>query len=300
MTNGFRSGYVALAGRPNVGKSTLLNSLTGQKVSITSRKPQTTRHRILGIRSAQGSQIIFVDTPGLHNSSGSALNKIINKTAQHSLADVDLIVQLCSASRWADEDEWVLNKLKQFSLPLILAINKIDRLDDKQNLLPFIQEVNDKGEFMEIVPISALKGTNIVELIKTITNKLSAGPALFPQDQVSDQTQKTLAGELIREQLFRRLGQELPYATAVIIDDIRLDDKKLLRIEALIWVEKPGQKGIVIGQKGQTLKTIGEQARKQMEQVFNTRVFLNLHVKVKQGWANNMTALQHLGYSDQI
>ncbi|MDH3693700.1 MAG: GTPase Era [Gammaproteobacteria bacterium] len=300
MSSEFRSGYVALAGRPNVGKSTLLNSLTGQKVSITSRKPQTTRHRVLGIRSVTDSQIIFVDTPGLHDSGSNALNRIINKTAQHSLVDVDVIVQLCSAPRWADEDEWVLTKLKQFSLPLILAINKIDRLDDKQTLLPFIQHINNKGVFLEIVPISALKGTNTDELIKTITGKVTAGPALFPQDQITDQTQKTLAGELIREQLFRRLSQELPYATAVVIDEFKVDQNNLLRIEALIWVEKPGQKGIVIGHNGKTLKTIGEQARKQMEYLFDARVYLNLHVKVKQGWANNLTALQNLGYSDQV
>ncbi len=300
MNTEHRSGYVALAGRPNVGKSTLLNHFIGQKISITSRKPQTTRHRILGIHSTQDRQVVFIDTPGLHESGGNALNEIINKTAQHSLIDVDLIVQLCSIPRWTKEDEWVLNKLKQLSVPLFLAVNKIDRLRDKQELLPFIQQMSDKNCFDEIVPVSAKDEINTDDLLKSISAKLPEGPAFFPQDQVTDRTQRTLAAELIREQLFRRLGQELPYATAVVIDDFGFSDRKLLRIEALIWVEKRGQKGIVIGQKGQTLKSIGEQARKQMERMFETRVVLNLHVKVKQGWANNLSAIQHLGYSDQI
>ncbi len=298
MNDDFRFGYVALAGRPNTGKSTLLNCLTGHKVSITSRKPQTTRHRILGIRTSSTSQIVFVDTPGLHASTGNALNRMINKTAQQSLVDVDVIVIVCSAQRWTSEDDWVMDRLRQFSTTMILAINKIDRLRDKRSLLPFIKQVNGKGVFEEIVPISAQKKLNIEELVKTIQAKLPIGSALFPQTQVTDQSETMFAAELIREQLFCQLGQELPYSSTVVIDRFSQDDKNLLRIEASVWVEKPGQKGIVIGQKGNRLKIIGEQARKQIEQILNTRVFLNIRVKVKQGWADNTATLRNLGFAD--
>lgn len=299
MSAGFRCGYVALAGRPNTGKSTLLNCLTGQKISITSRKPQTTRHRILGIRSTSDCQIVFVDTPGLHNSGGNSLNRIINKTAQQSLNDVDVIIQLCTVPRWTEEDDWVVGKLARYSSQLILAINKIDLLTDKQAVLPYIQQVSEKNLFKEIVPISALRHQNTDELIKTVTYLLPTGPALFPRDQITDQTEKILSAELIREQLFRNLGQELPYTTAVVIERFQRNDKNVLLIDALVWVEKPGQKGIVIGQNGKRLKIIGEQARKQMEKLFDTRIFLNIHVKVKQGWAGDTAALQSLGFSER-
>ena len=297
MEHDSRCGYVALVGRPNVGKSTLLNHILGQKISITSRKPQTTRHRILGIKTEAGTQTIYVDTPGIHSDQPRAINRQMNRTATSVLQDVDVVVLLIDKLRWTDEDDLVLSHLAQVQAPVILAINKVDQIDDKEALLPFIEELSERYAFKEIVPVSALKGSNLDTLERLIGKLLPATEYFFPEDQITDRNLRFIAAELIREKIMRQLGEELPYATAVEIEKFS-QQHDMIHIDATILVERAGQKGIVIGKGGERLKKIGTDARQDMEQTFDSRVMLNLWVKVRSGWSDDERALQSLGYSD--
>ncbi|MBS98393.1 MAG: GTPase Era [Oceanospirillaceae bacterium] len=291
-----RCGYVTIVGRPNVGKSTLMNHLLGQKLSITSKKPQTTRHQILGIKTEGDLQVIYVDTPGLHqDDKGKALNRYMNQAASEALRHVDLIVFMVDRTAWTDEDEAVLEKLRFASCPVILAVNKVDLLKDKSKLLPQLESLAQKGNFAEIVPISAEKGHNVDTLEATVERYIPEGVHLYPEDQVTDRSSRFVAAELVREKLMRNLGEEVPYGTTVEIEEFKFDEG-LLTISALILVERDGQKRIVIGHKGEVLKVIGRDARKDMEQMFDCKVMLNLWVKVKRGWADNERALHSLGY----
>jgi GTP-binding protein Era len=290
-------GYVAIIGRPNVGKSTLLNHLLGQKLSITSRKPQTTRHRLLGIKNGENAQIIYVDTPGLHERKHNAMNRYLNRAAQNSLEGVDVILWLVETLRWTGEDAFVLKLLAQTSIPVILGINKIDKIKDKKVLLPYLQNLTLKYDFSEIFPISAKRGDNLVELETKIVKLLPINLPIFALDQITDRSERFLCAEIIREKLVRRLGDELPYRLTVQIDNFE-DHTDLIYINAIIWVERPGQKAIVIGKKGQILKEIGEEARKDMEKLLEQKVFLQSWVKLKQGWCDDERILQQLGYTD--
>lgn len=290
-------GYVALVGRPNVGKSTLLNRILGQKLSITSRKPQTTRHQILGIKTEDELQVIYVDTPGLHNDSkGNALNRYMNKAASEALRHVDLVVFLVDRTAWTEEDEIVLEKLQHARCPVVLAVNKVDLLKDKETLLPWIEQLSAKRSFAEIVPISAEKGHNIDQLESVVARHIPEGDHFYPDDQITDRSSRFVAAELVREKLMRNLGDEVPYGTTVEIEEFSQDERGLLTISALILVERDGQKRIVIGDKGERIKVIGRDARLDMERMFYAKVMLNLWVKVKRGWADNERALASLGY----
>ena len=292
-----RCGYVALVGRPNVGKSTLLNRILGQKLSITSRKPQTTRHQILGIKTEDELQVIYVDTPGLHNDSkGNALNRYMNKAASEALRHVDLVIFLVDRTAWTEEDEIVLEKLKFARCPVMLAVNKVDLLKDKDALLPWIETLSAKRSFDEIVPISAEKGHNVDKLEAVVARHMPQGMHFYPDDQITDRSSRFVAAELVREKLMRNLGDEVPYGTTVEIEQFAQDERGLLTISALILVERDGQKRIVIGEKGERIKQIGRDARLDMEKMFDAKVMLNLWVKVKRGWADNERALASLGY----
>lgn len=292
-----RCGYVALVGRPNVGKSTLLNRILGQKLSITSRKPQTTRHQILGIKTEDKLQVIYVDTPGLHNDSkGNALNRYMNKAASEALRHVDLVIFLVDRTAWTEEDEIVLEKLQHARCPVVLAVNKVDLLKDKEALLPWIEQLNSKRSFDDIVPISAEKGHNVDKLEALVAEHMPEGMHFYPDDQITDRSSRFVAAELVREKLMRNLGDEVPYGTTVEIEEFSQDERGLLTISALILVEREGQKRIVIGDKGERIKQIGRDARLDMERMFDAKVMLNLWVKVKRGWADNERALASLGY----
>lgn len=293
-----RCGYVALIGRPNVGKSTLLNRILGQKISITSPRPQTTRHRILGIKSEGGSQALYVDTPGLHLHGKKAMNRYLNRAAASALAAVDVVVFLVEGTRWTEEDEAVLARLAEVKAPVLLAVNKVDRIGDKEALLPHLAALAEKGSFAEVIPLSARDGTNVDALERAVTARLPEGEPFYPEDQITDRSQRFLAAELVREKLTRRLGQELPYALTVEIEQFK-EEEGLLRIAALILVDRPGQKGIVVGKGGQLLKEVGQQARQEMERLFDSKVFLQLWVKVREGWADDERALHSLGYTEE-
>ena len=291
----YRCGYIALVGRPNVGKSTLLNRILGQKISITSRRPQTTRHRVLGIKSQPAAQLIYVDTPGIHGFSGRAMNRHMNRTASSVLQDVDVAVFLVDGLHWTTDDELVLQKLGDISCPVILAVNKIDLLGNREELLPRLQTLSDKRAFEQIIPISASKGDNVAELEAVIEKLLPAGAPLFPEDQVTDRSVRFLAAELVREKLFRKLGKELPYGLTVEIEQFR-NEATIAHIHALIWVERKSQKYIVIGKQGRMLKEVGIEARRDIEELIDGKVNLKLWVKVKEGWADDERALHSLGY----
>lgn len=293
----FHCGFVALVGRPNVGKSTLLNRLIGQKISITSRKPQTTRHRILGIRTLPQAQIVYVDTPGIHKPGRKALNRAINRAALDALPDVDVIVMVVEAGRWTEEDELVLERLKAAGQPVIVAVNKIDRLRDRRELLPWLQELAGRHDFAALVPLAALRGENLAALEQEVVARLPASGPCFPEDQITDRSERFLAAELIREKLFRHLGQELPYGLTVEIERFE-EEGNLVRINGLIWVERDSHKRIVIGRQGQMLKKVGREAREDMERLFDRKVFLDLWVKVKEGWADDERALRSLGIDE--
>ena len=299
MTDNSRCGYVAIVGRPNVGKSTLLNHILGQKISITSRKPQTTRHRVLGIKTEGPNQTIFVDTPGLHKSSDSekAINRYMNRAASSTINDVDLVVFVIERGQWTDEDEWVLEQVKRADCPVILVINKVDQIKDKSNLLPFLESCQHKMDFAEIIPVSALNGTNLEQLENSISSRLPEEIHLFPEDQVTDRSSRFMAAELVREKIMRQLGEEVPYAMTVEIEEFK-DSGKSLHIHALILVEREGQKRIVIGNKGARMRSIGQDARLDMEKMFDRKVMLKLWVKVKSGWSDDERALRSLGYND--
>jgi len=298
-TSKTRCGYVAIVGRPNVGKSTLLNRILGQKLSITSRRPQTTRHQILGIKTYETTQIVYVDTPGLHLKEHKAINRYMNKAASSSLNDVDLVVFVVERTKWTDEDDLVLSKVQAANAPVILAVNKIDMNKEKDVLLPHIQKLSEKFSFTEIVPLSAKQGHNIEHLEELIDKFLPESIHFFPEDQITDRSQRFLAAELVREKIMRQLGDELPYSVTVEIEEFKRA-KQVLHISALILVERSGQKKIVIGDKGEQIKIIGRDARKDMEKLFDSKVMLNLWVKVKSGWSDDERALRSLGYNDDV
>lgn len=291
-------GLVALVGRPNVGKSTLLNALLGQKVSITSRKPQTTRHRILGILTEQGKQAVLVDTPGLHADEKRAINRLMNRAASSSIAEVELIVFLVEGTHWTDDDQLVLNKIKKSGRPVILAINKTDNVQDKEALLPHLQTLGQMHDFKEIIPISATKGDNIDEIRQLCLDALPEGDFWFPEDYITDRSSRFMASEIIREKLMRFTGDELPYSTTVEIEQFKIDQSGIVHINALILVERTSQKRMVIGNKGEKLKVIGREARRDIENLLQRQVFLETWVKVKSGWADDERALRSLGYGD--
>ena len=290
-----RCGVIAIVGRPNVGKSTLLNHLLGQKLSITSRKPQTTRNQVLGVRTDGHLQFIFVDTPGLHLGQSKAINQAMNKAASSALNGVDLILFLCDRAKWTEEDEFVMSLIAQQSSPAALVVNKVDLIQDQSTLLPFIEGLSSRFEFDAVLPVSALRSRGLDELVKYLERHVSEGPHLFPEDQITDRSQRFLAAELVREKIIRQLGDELPYAAAVEIESFAEDDRGVLHIHALILVERDGQKKILIGESGDRLKSIGTSARKDMERAFDSKVMLKLWVKVKSGWSDDARALKTLG-----
>ena len=291
---GFRTGFVAIVGRPNVGKSTLLNRLIGQKISIVSRKAQTTRHRVTGILTEEGAQFVFVDTPGFQTKHKNALNRTMNRSVTQALADVDLVFFVVEAGRFGDDDRKVLSVLPA-DARVILVINKVDRLSDKSRLLPFIAEVSGQFGFAEVVPLSAERGNNVDALVSVARSLLPAGPPVFEADDITDRSERFLAAEFLREKLFRLLGDELPYGIAVEIEKFETEGR-LRRIFAAVIVDRASHKGIVIGRNGEQLKRISSEARVELEKLFDARVYLEVWVKVKSGWADDERALKSLGY----
>ena len=292
-----RCGYVAIVGRPNVGKSTLLNHILGQKLAITSRKPQTTRHNMLGVKTEGGVQAIYVDTPGLHKHNDKALNRYMNRSASTALKDVDVVVFVVDRTRWTDEDQMVLEKVQHVQCPILLAVNKADRLEDKSELLPHLEWLVSQLPQAEVVPISALHGQNLDTLERLVAEHLPESEHFYPEDQITDRSSRFLAAELIREKIMRQLGAELPYQITVEIEEFK-QEGRVLHIHGLILVERDGQKKIIIGDKGERIKRIGQDARKDMETMFDSKVMLNLWVKVKGGWSDDERALRSLGYTD--
>jgi GTP-binding protein Era len=290
---GHRAGLVAIVGRPNVGKSTLLNHLVGQKISITSRKPQTTRHRITGILTRPEGQLVFVDTPGFQTQHRSAMTRLMNRAVRQALEQVDAIVWVIEAGRFDARDEALL-KVMPSKVPVVLAMNKIDRLKDKRPLLPFTKQMSERHAFAAIVPISAERGQQVEELVREIVPLLPEGERMYDEDEVTTHSERFLAAELVREKLFRLLGDEVPYATAVEIEQFETIDT-LRRIHVAILVDKPNQKAIIIGKEGEKLKAIGTSARKDMEQLFGGKVFLETFVRVRSGWADDEAALKRMG-----
>ena len=290
-------GFVAIIGRPNVGKSTLMNHLIGQKISITSRKPQTTRNRIVGIDTEGDYQVVYVDTPGLHREEKRAINHLMNRAAESALGDVELIIMVVDPNHWTDDDEMALHRVKNADVPVVLAINKVDTIADKESLLPLIDKLSKIITFKDIIPVSALRGTNLHILKQIIKDSLPAGDHLFPDDSITDRSSRFLAAEIVREKLMRQMGDELPYSSTVEVEEFK-EDNGLLRISAAILVERNGQKKMVVGAGGDRIKKIGTEARKDMEKLFDSKVFLKLFVKVKAGWSDDARALKSLGYND--
>jgi len=288
-------GYVSIIGRPNVGKSTLLNNLIGQKISITSRKPQTTRRHIIGVNTDDNYQIIYIDTPGMQDSPANAINRYMNKEASNAIAGIDLLIYMVEALKWTALDEHVLKLIKDQTVPIILVVNKIDKVKDKEPILPYLKELSEKMNFKEIIPISALSRNSLRPLEQCIKGLLAEGPFQYPDDQVTDQPQRFFAAEFIREKLIKRLGDELPYSLTVTIDSF-VEKEKIIHIDAIIWVATQGQKAIVIGQQGEGLKVVGSQARRDMERMFDCKVFLRTWVKVKDKWMDNELAIKQLGF----
>ena len=290
-----RSGYVALVGRPNVGKSTLMNRILGQKIAITTPKPQTTRHRILGIHTTEDTQIVFVDTPGLHRNAGKAMNRHMNRVASAAIGEVDVVAFLVDGLTWTEEDEAVLQRLQRGSPPVVLVVNKVDRIDDKNRILPHLQRLSAHMDFTEVVPLSALKGDNVDALEKALSPHLPHRDRFYPEDQITDRSERFLAAELIREKLMLALEQELPYALSVEIESFKREEGRL-HVIAMIFVEREGQKRIVIGKGGKNLKRIGQAARLEMNRIFEEKTHLELWVKVRSGWSDDERALRSLGY----
>lgn len=294
-----KCGLVAIVGRPNVGKSTLMNTLLGQKVSITSRKAQTTRHRILGIDTDGDTQIVFVDTPGLHIEERRAINRLMNRAASSSINDVEMVVFVVEGTNWNEDDEMVLSKFQYLECPVVLAVNKIDNVEDKELLLPHLEKLGKRYNFKHILPMSAKSGDNVEKIREWAKEILPESEHYFPEDYITDRSSRFMASEIVREKLMRFLGDELPYSVTVEIEQFKQKENGLLHINALILVEREGQKRMVIGNKGEKLKAIGKQARIDMEELFDSKVFLEIWVKVKSGWADDLRALHSLGYGDE-
>jgi GTP-binding protein Era len=290
-----RCGYVALVGRANVGKSTLLNHLLGRKLSITSRKPQTTRHSLLGIHNTDDTQLLIVDTPGIQETAKKAIDRHMNRASLGMLADVDLVVMVIDRDHWTTADDYVLGQVQASRTRALCAINKVDRLEDKGRLLPLIERLHGHGIFDEIIPISALRRRNLEQLVGAISARMPESPPLFPEDQITDRDERFLVQEIVREKLVRQLGQELPYASTVLVESFKADDA-LAHIHAVIIVEREGQKPIIIGRGGQRLKLIGTEARRDIEALLERKVMLELWVKVRDSWADDEMALRQFGY----
>lgn len=290
-----KCGYVALIGRPNVGKSTLMNHLIGQKISITSRKPQTTRHRIFGIKTSQAGQLVFIDTPGIHQAEKKALNQYLNKTASSALAGVNVIVWLLDRLAWRDDDALIFSKLNPTETPVVLVLNKVDKIKNKPLILDFFNAAKKRFPFHAMLPLSALQGTNLQQFENTLLDLFPESGLLYPEEQITDRSMRFMAAEIVREKLTRRLGDELPYAITVEIERYE-EQQNITKIYAIIWVEKSTQKSIVIGKQGEMLKKIGSDARVDIEKLIAKKVYLRCWVKVKKGWSNNERALQSLGF----
>jgi GTPase len=288
-------GYIAIIGRPNVGKSTLLNCILKQKLSITSRKPQTTRHSILGIQTIDEYQYVYVDTPGIHRGAKKVINRLMNKTANTVLHDVDIIVFMVDAIHWEKEDDYVLQLIKEVTAPCILVVNKVDKITDKSQLLPWLAKISQGHDFAAIIPLSAKTGLQVDHLQQQLKTYLPEGPHLFADDQLTDRSTRFLCAELLREKIFRLCGQELPYSTTVNIESYK-DDGELVRIHAVIMVDKPQHKRMIIGSKGQKLKEMATKARLDMEKLLDKKIYLECWCKVKSGWADNEHLLKQLGY----
>ena len=294
MSEKLKSGYVSIVGRTNAGKSTLLNNILGQKIAITSRKPQTTRHRFLGIKTDGNHQIIFVDTPGFHSGQKRALNRYMNKVAANAMRGVDIVLYVVDNLNWSEED---LERVQSISheTSIILVINKTDKLNDKNLLLPFIEERSKDSVFSHIIPISALKSIGVEELVGLVNDKLPLGSHLYPEDQVTNISEKFLASEVIREKCINKLGDELPYRISVSIERFS-ELKKIIHIDSVIYVEKQSQKGMLIGQSGSRLKSIGTASRIELEELLDSKIMLKTWVKVKSGWSDNESVLPSMGY----
>ena len=290
-----KSGYISIVGKTNVGKSTLLNEILGQKISITSRKPQTTRHRLLGVKTIKDSQMIFIDTPGFHKNHNRALNRYMNKVASNAMTGVDVLIYVIDSLEWTKEDQDITNKMIDSYRNSILAINKIDKIKNKEELLPFMESISKLKKFSDIIPISALKNQNILSLIDSILIKLPSGNHVYPEDQVADISERFLASEIIREKCITRVGDELPYRISVSIDKFK-EENNVTHIDATLFVEKKSQKGMLIGSSGNKLKSIGTASRLELEDIFETKVMLNLWVKVKSGWTDDEAMLSTMGY----
>ncbi|MEN1928556.1 GTPase Era [Luteimonas sp. MJ250] len=300
-----RSGAIAIVGRPNVGKSTLVNALVGAKVSIVSNRPQTTRHRLLGIATFPGGQLQLVDTPGIHRGerrqSATAMHRMMNRAARGAVEGVDAAVLVVEAGRWDDEDGLAYEALREANVPVVLVVNQVDRIKDKASLLPYLQKATEGREFAGVHPVSALKRTGLDVLVAELLKLVPEGEPAYEEDAITDKSQRFLAGELLREQLMRQLGAELPYSTTVEIESFTEETSKsgpLVRIGAVIWVERDGQKAIVIGKGGMRLREIGTKARLSMERLFDSKVFLETFVRVRAGWSDDEAALRTLGYGD--
>jgi GTPase len=293
--NAFRAGFVAVVGRPNVGKSTLVNALVGRKISIVTPKPQTTRHRILGVHTSRHAQIIFVDTPGLHSEAGKAMNRLMNRTAVNALQDADLILFVCEANRWTDDDRNALERTRGVSAPVIALLNKIDKVHPKEELLGRIAAISEKAEFAEVIPVSAWRNDNLDRLMAVIPRFLPESPPLFPADTFTDRSETFQVAELVREQLTLNLRQEIPYGLTVQVEQYKKTDDKL-EVHAVIWVERESQKGIVVGKGGAVLKKIGRSVRLELKERLGVPVHIELWVKVKENWADNEEQLQRLGF----
>lgn len=290
-----KAGFIAVVGRPNVGKSTLINAIVGKKISIVTNKPQTTRHRILGVHNTAAAQLIFVDTPGIHRKASRAMNRMMNRTAVNALEDADLVLFVCEAERWTEEDNDVVQRLKATGKPSFALLNKVDKVHPKERLFEIITAMSERMDFAEIIPMSASKGSNREALLQAIPRFLPESPALFFDDMVTDRGPEFLAAERIREKLTEALQQELPYGISVQIEQYKLTDKGY-DINAIVWVERDSQKGMVVGKGGRVLKTIGREARVELKEQLGKPVHLEIWVKVKSNWADNEQDLQQLGY----
>lgn len=291
------AGYVALVGRPNVGKSTLLNRLLGQKLAITSHKPQTTRHSIVGISTLEGGQIVYIDTPGIHKRGNKAMSRYLNRTATSTLTGVDLVVFVVDAGHWTEEDALVLERVRESRRPALLVVNKIDTIKPREKLLPLLAELSSRTGIDDVIPVSARTGDNCEALEREILQRLPEGENIYPEDQVTDRPERFFAAELIREQITRRYHKELPYAVTVEIEEF--DERPhILRIGAVIWVERPNQKAILLGKGGQAMKEMATEARRELESFFQKKVFLRLWIKVKKSWSSDQASLSQLGYTE--